>query len=117
MKWKNLPTWLKGGIIGLVTGILTLLGCYLYQLWFEHTKQGDMFLAVIRKINPLEVLIVFPFVIAATISSLIGLRGTSLIFKLPYANALISLLGLLIYFLIGAFIGWIIEKLKSKKKV
>ena len=114
MKWKNLPTWLKGGIIGLIIGILISFGNYLYYLLFE---QREIYLLWIKRPSIIRIVILFPFVIAAIISSLIGLRGRGSILLLPYRNLFIFLVGLVIYFLIGALIGSIVEKVGRRRKI
>ena len=111
MKWKNFPAWLKGGIIGFFIGVLGLLGSYLYQLWIEHTKPiMGISAAVIEKLSIIKFLMLFlfiPFIIVDSIlfSNRSGNRNL----------LIIILLGLIIYFILGAFIGWIINKINSCK--
>jgi len=115
MKWKDFPAWLKCGIIGIIIGILTFLGNYLYQLWFESTKKGFIFAAEIETPSPIRILILFPFMIDTALLVLVGLEVKGLAMGYISSNLLIFSFGLLVYFLIGAFIGWIVGKIKSKK--
>ncbi len=105
MKWKDFPTWLKGGIIGVIIGILTFLVGYFYQ---ELTKDKIRTMLVVEKRLWLIILIFFPVLISLLILELMGIGDKYLV--------IVLLLSLIIYFLIGAFIGWIVGKIKPKKK-
>ncbi len=100
--------WLKGGIIGLVV-ILILIISY-FTLFYESAE-------FCSKIN-------YNSVMCTLQSIVMGLIGIALI---PIASILIhpkegtQIIGFIlylsiIYFLIGAIIGWIIGKIKSKKQ-
>lgn len=110
--WQGLEYWKKGGIIGVVIGIIFLLGAYLYQWWVGYTKP-DFSIArlVIEKPNVIEILMVSPFLVASFILFLIiGAEAPNSL------TPVVILLGLVIYFLIGALIGMIIGKIKGKNK-
>jgi len=87
MEWKEKPAWLKGGIIGGVIGVVSII----------------LFLLVPTSLG----LASFAQGIGALIRSLFGpVNGI-------WASIIINLIG---YFIIGAIIGWIVGKIKSKKQ-
>jgi len=99
MGWKNWPSWLKGGVIGIT--LYVLIGIF---IWFLEGKMdaGGMrgFFSFIYFLTP--GLFIFgynfdgPIVPIYTLSIILSIAS---------------------YFLVGALIGWIIGKLKSKKQV
>src|SRR3989344_2414354 len=108
MKWKKLPYWLKGGIIGMGIGILAFLGLWIYSLTIPKSIFTGLMIDN-RQPNVLIILLLIPIGIAVFLTELIGVRNSSilgLIFSLLFS--------FIIYFTIGAFIGWIIGKVKRK---
>lgn len=103
MAWKDLPAWLKGGIIGLgiilsVFVINLLLDAFVYSRWPPFTKEWGMFY----------------FFIAS-----LPLMGLARILDNPPLTGLTSawvysLIVFIFYFLIGAVIGWIVGKIKRQ---
>ncbi len=101
MGWKNLSAWLKGGIIGglIITIMLTLLplisdtvGKYLRFIYLPGT-----YISILTNNFTLD-----------------WGQGVPLKIKL-FEILLFSAVNILFYFIIGALIGWIIGKIKSKK--
>jgi uncharacterized membrane protein YeaQ/YmgE (transglycosylase-associated protein family) len=99
MIWKNLPNWLKGGIIGLVIGaILSLIEVLCYSTC-------DSFGCVVCG---------FPTIIGAVLSyplSWFGQFSDNLLFFFVFP--VFNIIGLII---ICALIGWIMGKIKSKNQ-
>ena len=97
MKWKNWPYWLKGGVIG---GIIPLGGILIGYLGHESIISGLLYL-------------LFAFPVAIILGC--GLENPNTICSLK-ATPFIIILSTIIYFLLGAIIGWIVGKIKNKKK-
>ena len=86
MGWKDLPYWLKGGIIAVSINLLVAI--------FTSSSRSEM--------NGI--------VYAWSLAPLYYFK----FFRSQYPN-LISLTGAIMYFLIGALIGWIYGKIKNRK--
>lgn len=98
MEWKNYPIWLRGGIIAAIVGIIWfVLGLVFGNLGFCSIVGG--------KVNYCGVFAIF--FIPSLLLAIFSLTGRGILI------AVISTI--LIYFLIGAFIGWIVGKIKHKK--
>ena len=102
MGWKNLPMWLKGGIIG---GTFSLFFIILlsYLLIVDKSQSGQG-----------TILLTFPvFFVAVIVAGFVGL------FLKTESNLLFWMIGMigafLFYFSVGALIGFIIGKSNSKK--
>ena len=108
MGWKNWSYWIRGGIIGDLIGIILII---LYS--------------TLGRINQITYLI---FILAIGITS-IPLKPLISIFNIKLFGAIessfaiglpgnIRIEGIIIlityYFFIGAFIGWLVGKIKSK---
>ncbi len=91
MGWKDLDSWLKGGIIGIIVYILATLVFWIIGLIIGA---GAFF-----AIPSLPSLFVFNFEASAGQSS-----------NLFW----VIIISILVYFLIGALIGWIVGKIKSR---
>ena len=105
MTWNDLPSWLKGGIIAvLLFGLV-----YIISL-------GVLVLLIF--LTPPEV--VFRYVIVLGIINFFLLYPGFILFSLSkgiLSSAVISFcVSILTYFLIGALVGWIIGKIRSKEK-
>ncbi len=96
MEWKNWPSWLKGGIVALVIYIP------LFLILNPYIIKQDPFNLIILEIPAAPILIVLPRVGI----ELGGLTGLTLLFFIL----------LIYYFILGALIGFIISKIKSKKE-
>lgn len=107
MGWKTWPYWLKGGIICLIIVILlTIIGVgifYLLGLVFQ-----------ISGIIPL-----FSFIIAISPGLFIGITLLGMSFKsFSGIDAIITIIiSIIIYFIFGTFIGWIVGKVKSRRQI
>lgn len=104
--WKNLPKWLKGGLIGLGIGILALL----FQLIAFGTAES--FKGPLEFLSWILLLLTLP---SMFITMLLGGLVGSLTGNKEYAEAFFFLgryLVPVIYFLIGALIGLVIPKKK-----
>ncbi|MEI6731272.1 MAG: hypothetical protein WCK90_01185 [archaeon] len=102
MSWKDLPNWLKGGIIVTLIGlIIFLLSSVCYQTKCREPAQGcqDYFNYAFCSYSN-KIIVTVDFSINPLINSfapIIAFIGT-----------------IAIYFIIGAIIGWILGKFKSK---
>ncbi len=98
MGWGNLRSWVKGGIIGALAGLIILLSLImLMKLFFI----GDNF-----------ALYLFPTIF-------FGLMGMTMQYTSPSANQIVQFVFLVIlafvpYFIIGSIVGWIIGKIKKE---
>jgi len=99
MGWKNWPSWLKGGLIGIVVAILFLIIPYITNC---STSFGGVGGSCDNNIKLFFAVVNFILIIPAL--------------SLTQNMVLITILTLILLFLIGAFIGWIISKIKSKSK-
>lgn len=94
MGWRDLPTWLKGGIIGGIIGLVALLAIPL------GTFSGD-------NVDMLIIIAGFPTFLALPSMFIIG--------TISHGNVLAGIyLAPIIYFIIGAIIGWIVGKFKKR---
>ena len=96
--WNKLKYWQKGGIIGLLVGLIPYLAFYLFNV--------DMFpfLAI-----PLAIPVILPMIV---ISLLVGSQSDPLAIEGIAAYALI--ISPIFYLILGFIIGLIIGKLKKK---
>jgi len=91
MGWKELPAWIKGGII---LGVLDII-LVLYVIISSHPLDAQLLaLGIVQ----------FP---SLFLFSWLGQNYTQNIY-------IISLGGILTWFLIGAIIGWIVGKIRNK---
>ena len=82
---KNWPAWLKGGFIGFALSILIIL-----LIWTTHNSRFEIIARILERAYYLNfITIIFR-----------GFGG----FTMPIS-----------FFVLGAIIGWIIGKIKSKK--
>jgi hypothetical protein len=95
MKWKNFKPWLKGGLIG--------LGIYIFGLILFGIDQGFS-LSTYNLLDKTYILILFKFMRMIYSKDMLDADLLSFVI-MPF-----------IYFGIGALIGLIISKIKSKKK-
>ena len=106
MGWRDWPYWIKGGILLIIYGLLTLpLALIVRAFWSEGGKQGIL------------KLIVFPFIIANSLVEYIAEKyfcGYSCNQDTLFILGSAILLSLIIYFVIGAIIGLIYSKVKKK---
>ncbi len=111
MGWKNWPAWVKGGVIGFFSVFLLILiiRFFLNSVSALGDSPGPLYLLLgkvyfIIYFIPGTLLLKIPFM---------GLLG--------YFNFFGELLTIFIcslfYFLIGALIGWIVGKIKSKNQL
>lgn len=100
MKFKNFPNWLKGGIIAsliqvvllLIMGIIVLLG------W----------IGVIQ--DPVWGLLILPPIIIAFFP------GMLLLFAGIESKFLQIIVSIILYFLIGSLLGWMVSRVRLKKQ-
>ena len=104
MKWENLPTWLKGGIIGLILGLITF-----FILLALLLISGFCSFAGIEQCNTLFKKILFIFLSPAI---LLGIRNIGVYEH--FASLMILLFFLTTCFIVGTLIGWIIGLMKKK---
>ena len=91
MKWKNLPSWTKGGVIAICIETL-----FVVLYFIVENGGGNIF-------DWLLVIPQLPFAFGAMFMG--GTKDVIIGFIEQYA----------LYFLVGALIGWLNEKSKSKK--
>jgi len=109
MGWKNWPSWLKGGLIGAIISLLTVFPIYTYLTLINSCE------SYIQKIPDLEIVCnlegIFHLIIFGGFLTG-GVLIILLIIALLFAILLIGVGG----FGIGALIGFIIGKIKSKNQ-
>jgi len=95
LKKYKMKTWLKGGLIGLGIGFIMLLFGYVMMPPSPH--------------SPISWLSQYPlYFLAFLVEKLFG-DGFS------FFNIVIDIAFLILYFLTGAIIGWIVGKIKPSK--
>lgn len=121
MGWKNLPYWLKGGVIGIIIPIVFSIFLFIINLLINH-----MYHKSFQITTYLFLLFIIPFVILQKfIGQIFGCRTVdffgfsiggcpSLAFYI--SEILTIILYIFIWFLIGAIIGGVIGKSKRKSK-
>jgi hypothetical protein len=98
MGWKEWPTWLKGGVIGLILSVLFLIGLIICA----SSSLGSGSYGCIN--------FIFPLFFGAFMASILNIQNKFVgYFVIGFTN-------LIIYFLIGALIGWIVGKIKNRNK-
>lgn len=104
MGWKNLPSWLKGGIIIIIIIIL------LFSIAFALDKISPSKVGQFGKLSR-STFILFIIILPGAI-----IMGGNILDGTTTAIIILALfLSGIIYFIIGSLIGLIISKLKSKK--
>jgi len=98
MTWKDLPIWLKGGIIGLLFGIIDLAITLAFPPLYCKLGANCPPQPFIGKIATLFIM---------PLESILDISN-NMVFQL--------ILILLYFFIIGAIIGFIVGKIKSKKQ-
>jgi len=101
MAWKDWPYWLKGGLIGIVVGILWLfMGMFI----------GNSFkvcISINQSVPPPACNLLIIFYIPAVFLGILGLSDQGIVTGI--------ILTAVIYFVLGSIIGLIVSKIKSKK--
>jgi len=100
MSWKNWPSWLKGGLIGIVVGIVMF---FIMRIEFMENNDPNPYFFGLFGFPTIFLL----FIIEETIIDIVPESLGTIIF--PAAILIIN------YFIIGAVIGLIIGRIKSKK--
>ena len=109
MVWKNLPNWLKGGIIALgITGINVFI-----QAILLFTDPHLIKFNILN--NFIKILLYVPDKIGASILAFL-MGSSNNFFQLLYLILVmfIGIVNFIVLFLIGALIGWIYGKIKNK---
>ena len=111
MKWKTLPYWLRGGLIGLL--IFTLLWT-IPLLFGEFLPDliGNFYTYLALSFIILALILRLPFGCETSLS-FGGYSGPSPAYCDILSWVFILILGVLIPFLLGALIGFIIQKIKK----
>lgn len=107
MDWKQLPYWLRGGIIAVIFFIIILVTLILLATNYQQlgiTREDGGFLFYLGAF--FLILITLP-----VIPSWGSIANESFIDLIP-----IVIVGLIFYFMIGEIIGLVIGKIKSKKQ-
>ena len=100
MSWKKYPSWLKGGILGVVVGHISL---GLYFIFYRIINLAPYFFGKGDLLNNLK-----EFAQFLSISGIIFLLSPLPIPITPIISNIISyLLNILFYFIIGALIGFV----------
>jgi hypothetical protein len=115
MKWKNLPYWLRGGIISLgviiiISILLSLIPIIIYKGSCEIS-----FITYSKNLSNCFILSYFLLGLGALPFSLFFSPLFRLIHNLQVNLIFTILFGLITYFIIGAIIGLIVGKIKKKK--
>lgn len=95
-----MKSWLKGGLIGVAISILLLLLIFVALKLFLF-KDNILFYF-------------FPTIALILMGIGMGSKGISFIEIIQIV--IFAILAFLPYFLIGAFVGWIVEKIKSRRE-
>lgn len=98
MGWKAWPSWVKGGEIGLIISLVSLL---LISISGNYGEDLPGFLVL------LLAYLYFPVVILPTTQIIDNLGNVG-------GRLLMGLFLLVFYFLVGVVIGWIVGKLRNK---
>lgn len=120
MKFKNWPYWFNGGIIGLIVGVIFII---FYILFGETVDKG--FLIQLAGFS-----VGLPLFFSALLGMLVfNLMGCELCFSKGVPNCpqnplycdivpniVFYIFGIIFYFLMGALIGLLIGKIRSKKQ-
>ena len=111
MGWKDLPSWLKGGIIGIVLFFIGILNIYLFD------NRIPTFLSIILGLSLIPGLLLKLFFIDRILISIFSLTCDNFKIHCPsYIDILSFIILFFIYFLVSALIGWIVGKIKSGGK-
>ena len=114
MGWKNLPYWMRGGVIGIIIGaVLTIILLFIIVPNFFNKYTTNLNLYEAHGLYFMILLIFWIVFIPSIFLLAIGSLGIPLwsIFSIIFLA-----LFLIYYFVIGAIIGLIIGKIKSKKQ-
>lgn len=114
MSWKNLPYWLKGGIITITIYIIVIVISIL-------TTGIDCSGECLPIYFILSVPALFPLLFIVQLLNF-NLETILLQFGLNFSSnpsikffIIVFIWSILFYFFIGSIVGWIIEKIKSRK--
>ena len=97
MGWKDLPYWIKGGVIFFVFRIV--IGAIIIL----SSPRGDFGRALMLGFLDLPITLIIA-------NSPLNINIGSYLMN----NVLLTILGLIFWFVIGAIIGWIVGKIKNK---
>ncbi len=104
MSLKNWPYWLRGALIGLVVPLIGIASGYFLQLFLFGTLGGLLYLILVL---PFRGLIANFFCHYPE-----NISTFSCIVLLPVIAGIFSMIT---YALFGSVIGWIIDKIKSRR--
>jgi hypothetical protein len=108
MKYKNIPTWVKGGLVGLLVALIAILNFSLMGVIAQNVTESNAFwLIPLTKFN---------LIVALTLGLPIMITQFRICYKFcsPTQDFVITLVWSIIYILIGMVSGWIISKGKRK---
>lgn len=104
-KFKNRPYWVKGGIIGVIIGLIVYK--VFLMIFLGHWQYTDI------NLNLYEDEGTTPYSFKLIIW-LVAFHSLAAPFAGPFGS-LVLFAGLIYYFVIGSIIGWIYGKIKRKK--
>jgi len=111
--WKNLPSWLKFGIVGLIIGVILIIIFYSANLFYNCENILKITNAGVCLGNPVRSLVLYSFsyisILSYPLFQVLVSPGDSI-----YTESLL-LVGTLWFFIYGALVGLIVKKIKSKK--
>jgi hypothetical protein len=115
MAWKNWPYWLKGGVIGLFYGILSATISYiLFKPHNSASVEGSVILIILNIFSTWPLLVgLLPYIMFWYIGALT--HNSVLMAIAFFISNYRNIFGVIGLTLIGAFIGWIVGKIKEKK--
>ena len=102
MGWKEWPAWVKGGVIGLYICV------FFYIVWFAISEIRDSQSPKYPEAVEFIEMTLDPFNLLRSISVS---EGTNLILLV-----ILFVVPLLEYFIFGVFIGWLVGKIKERKR-
>lgn len=112
MSWKNWPSWLKGGIIGLIIAAIAGLGMFL-MVFIGSSLDDNIFSETIL----IRLVMYLTFLISLTIGLPIMITSFMICFKScsSQQTIMIYFIWMIIYFLIGSILGLLYGKFKKIK--
>lgn len=116
MGWKDWSSWLKGGVVGIIVFVISILVSlilsYLHSFFYNNGINSVSLIIELFQIF-LGIVVIYPVLLISEITNLNQyLIGSGE--PLPGLSIIGGLTGLLIYFIIGAIIGWIVGKIRSR---
>jgi len=115
MSWKNWPAWLKGGVIGIIFFIIVLLSYIIFNIFTGTTCATDQGAIDNCGVQPVLLWGIPEQIILLPVNLLAGVLQYYAV-NYIYKIILLLFVEICFWFAIGALIGFIIGKIKSRKE-